>query len=101
MLWPNASSPISAAANRTSGARMSRAVASTIRMTRSGAACAAQRAQTPSVSSAATEPASSALVRWSAGGAPCDQRGLDAGLRQRNGRGQARRPPADDRHFHG
>ena len=40
ILWPNASSPISDAAKRTSGARTSRAVASTIRMTRSGAACA-------------------------------------------------------------
>ena len=68
MLWPNASSPISEAAKRTSGARTSRDVASTIRITRSGAACAAQPAQTPSVSSAVTEPASSAVVRWSAAG---------------------------------
>src|SRR3954464_1843991 len=65
MLWPNASRPISLASKRTSGARISRAVASTMRMIRSGAACARQRSQTPRVSSAVTEPASSAVVRLS------------------------------------
>src|SRR5215510_14740211 len=56
----------------TSGARQSRPVSSTIRMTLRGAACAAQRFQTPSVSSAVTEPARSAVVRLSdlAGGFP-------------------------------
>ena len=54
------------ASKRTSGARISRAVSSTMRITRSGAACSRQRAQTPSVSSAVTEPASSAVVRLSA-----------------------------------
>src|SRR5262245_15769251 len=49
----------------TSGARQSRPVSSTIRMTLRGAACAAHRFQTPSVSSAVTEPARSAVVRLS------------------------------------
>ena len=101
MLWPNASRPISDAAKRTSGARTSRAVASTIRITRSGAACAAQPSQTPSVSSAVTEPASSAVVRWSGAGRPRDQRGFDAGLGERDGGGQPGRAAADDRHFDG
>ena len=70
-------------------------------MTRSGAACAAQPAQTPSVSSAVTEPASSAVVRWSGGRPARDQRGLDAGLRQRDRRGQPGRAAAHDRHFDG
>ena len=101
MLWPNASSPISDAAKRTSGARTSRDVASTIRITRSGAACAAQPSQTPSVSSAVTEPASSAVVRWSGAGRPRDQRGLDPGLRQRDRGGQPGRAAAHDRHLDG
>ena len=101
MLWPKASSPISAAAKLTSGARTSRPVSSTIRMIRSGADCAAQRAQTPSVSSAVTEPASSAVVRWSGDAAARDQRGLDAGRGQRNRGRQPGRAAADDRHLDG
>ena len=40
-------------------------MSSTIRITRSGAACSQQSRQTPSVSSALTDPASKALVRTS------------------------------------
>ena len=61
----------------------------------SGAACAAHSCQTPSVSSAATEPASSAVVRLSGGGALADQHGRDAGAGQRNRGGQPGRAAAD------
>ena len=101
MLWPKASSPISAATKLTSGARISRDVASTIRMTRSGAASAAQPAQTPSVSSAVTEPARSAVVRWSTGRRRADQRGFDAGFGQRDRGREPDRAAADNRHFDG
>src|SRR4051794_41763088 len=53
----------------TSGARKSRDVLSMMRMAVSGAACAVQRGQTASASSAATDPESSAVVRLSEGGA--------------------------------
>ena len=55
----------------TSGARNSRRVSSTMRIFSSGAACGRQACQTPSVSSAVTEPDRSAVVRLSgtAGGA--------------------------------
>ena len=85
----------------TSGARISRAVSSTIRMTRSGAACAAaERPRRRASPARSTEPASSAVVRWSAGGGARDQRGLDPGLppaqSPRSGRPgrRRRRPPA-------
>src|SRR4029079_10190756 len=66
ILYPKASSPISSAENLTSGARHRRPVSSTIRMVRSVAAWSAHIDQTPSESSAATEPASRAVVRLSA-----------------------------------
>ena len=80
---------------------MSRAVASTMRMVRSGAAACG-----------ATGPHAERLqrgdgTRQQRAGAvvgrrpPRDQRGFDPGLRQRNGRGQAGGAPADDRGFHG
>src|SRR5262245_26429849 len=65
MLEPKASNPISSARNLTSGARHSRPVSSTMRMILSAAAWGAQRFQTPSTSSAVTEPASRAVVRLS------------------------------------
>ena len=61
----NACSPSSAASNRTSGARQSRPVSSTMRMTRSGAASSRQAGHTPRASSAATEGDIRAVVRLS------------------------------------
>ncbi len=65
MFQPNASSPISAASKRTSGARHSRPVSSAMRITRSGATCARHCGHTPSASSAATDGPIKAVVRLS------------------------------------
>ena len=66
----------------------------------SGAAWSAQRSQTPSVSSAVTELASSAVVRLSCAAAGmATNSGLDAGAGERDRRGQSRWTAADHHHF--
>ena len=93
-------SPISEASKQTSGARSSRAVSSTMRMRRSGAAC-----------SRATLPDAQRLerrdrTREQRGGAvvvrhrrPGDHGRLEARAGKRDRRGQARRTAADHRNF--
>src|SRR5262249_61104074 len=65
MFHANASSPISVASNRISGARHSRPVSSTMRITRSGAAWWRHEDHTPSASSALTDGRIRAVVRLS------------------------------------
>ena len=82
----------------TSGARISRGVSSidahraAAAPPRRGKAARRRASRAPS-----TEPASSAVVRLSGGAGFRDQRGLDAGRRERDRGGQAGRPAADHR----
>ena len=97
MFQANASRPISAASKRTSGARHSRSVSSTIRIVRNAPACARQRA--PDVErlerrDRAGEQGRGAVV--DAARRPGDQRGRNAGRRERDRGRQAGRAAADD-----
>ena len=65
----------------------------------SGAACGRHAGQTPSISSALTELAKSAVVLWSGSARRRDQERFRAGSRQRHRADETSRAAADDRDF--
>ena len=96
ILWPKASSPISAASKKTSGARNKRRVSSTIRSLRSGAACGTHACQTPKHIQRldrACQQRGGAMVRRY--GLRRDQKRIDAGRRDGESGDKSGRPAAD------